>query len=226
MKFNANRDFDNYSPDQAGYFSLKNDGDSCRVRFLYENLDDVEGYCVHRVKDKTGRYHYVDCIRSYSDPLEQCPFCSSEIQEDKKTYAKLWVPLYKVEDGKAVLWDRGKSFYKQLSSIMVEKGGSPFCSHVFTIERHGKSGDMDTTYEIIDEGEDETLLDDILAEIEEIPTPEGTIVLQKSYDEMKEFVKRRTFNTEEESEEEEMPIRRRGADSDIPRRRGTSRPDV
>ena len=66
-----------------------------------------------------------------------------------------------------------------------------------------------------------------IAEIEEIPTPEGTIVLQKSYDEMKEFVTRRTFNTEEESEEEEMPIRRRGVDSDsIPRRRGTYRPDV
>ena len=226
MKFNANRDFDNYSPDLAGYFSLKNDGDTARVRFLYEDLNDVEGYCVHRVKDKTGRFHYVDCIRGYSDPLDQCPFCSSPNMEDRKTQAKLWVPLYKVDEGKAVLWDRGKSFYKQLSAIMVEKGGSPFCSHVFTIERHGAAGDFDTTYELVDDGEDETVLDDILAEIETIPTPEGTIVLQKSFEEMQNFVQTRTFNKEDASEEDDMPIRRREASNEIPRRRGTTRPDV
>ena len=34
----------------AGYFSLKNDKDVARVRFMYNGVDDVEGYAVHQVE--------------------------------------------------------------------------------------------------------------------------------------------------------------------------------
>lgn len=234
MKFNASKDLDKYSQDQVGYFSLKDDGDSCRVRILYESLDDVEGYCVHRVKDKYGNQRYVNCIRNYEDAMDVCPCCSSPNIDDRKTVTKFWIPLYKVDEGEAVLWDRGKAMYKQLATLMVEKGGAPFCGHVFTIERHGKAGSMDTNYELIDEGVDETVLDDILEEIDSIPTPEGTLLLDLDYDKMKNFVETRSFNptsaNKENSEEDDMeiPIRRRERPSsdDIPRRRGTTRPDV
>ena len=229
MKFNAKNDLDKYAPEQAGYFSLKDDGDSCRVRFLYESLDDVEGYCVHRVKDKYNNFKYVNCLRDYNDPLDACPCCSSPNMDDRKTVTKFWIPLYKVDEQEAVLWDRGKAMYKQLSTLMVEKGGAPFCSHVFTVERHGAAGSMDTSYELLDEGCDETLLDDILEEIEAIPQPEGTLLLDLSYDEMKSFVNTRSFNPSSDSEpSEEIPIRRRERteSNEIPRRRGTQRPDV
>ena len=38
MKFNASAEIDNYSPETGGYFTLKNDGDSCRVRVLTVSL--------------------------------------------------------------------------------------------------------------------------------------------------------------------------------------------
>ena len=230
MKFNAKNDLEKYAPDQTGYFSLKDDGDSCRVRFLYESLDDVEGYCVHRVKDKYGNFKYVNCIRDYNDPLDVCPCCSSTEDADRKTITKFWIPLYKVDEHEAVLWDRGKAFYKQLATLMVEKGGAPFCGHVFTIERHGKAGDMETSYELIDEGVDETVLDDILEEIENIPTPEGSLLMDFDYDTMKKVIETRSFKPTSETDNipEDIPIRRRerSTTDDIPRRRGIQRPDT
>lgn len=225
MKFNANTEIDNYSPDQAGYFSLKNDGDSCRVRVLYENINNVEGHCVHKVNLKNDGFRYVDCLREYSDPLDACPLCSSKVEADRKLITKIWVPLYKVDSGESVLWERGKQFWKNvLYPIMVEKG-EPFCGHTFTIERHGAANDMNTTYEFIDDGVDDTVLDDF----DEIPNPVGTIILQKTFEELEKFTETRSFDEADSDDIPDIPIRRRGTTTesdDAPRRRGTTRPNI
>jgi len=222
MKFNAQQDLQNYSNESSGYFSLKNDGDTCRVRFMYNSLDDVEGYCVHRVKDKYGNYRSVDCLREYGDPLETCPCCSSPNMADRKTITKFYIPMYKVDDEEAVIWDRGKKMYKQLSTLMVEKG-SPFCSNTFIIERNGAAGDENTTYEIIHDGTDDTTLEDLLEEVD-MPTPENGMLLKLTFDEMKNFVENRTFNPSSDTEND--GVRRRDRSEDVPRRRGTTRPDI
>ena len=46
----------------GGFFSLKNDGDIGRVRFMYSGIDDVEGFSVHEVQ-VDGKKRYVNCLR-------------------------------------------------------------------------------------------------------------------------------------------------------------------
>lgn len=223
MKFNVT-EIDNYSQDTAGYFSLKNDGDSCRVRVLFENVNDVEGFCVHQVRLKTGGFRYVDCLREYSDPMDMCPLCSSGVEDDRKLRTKLWIPLYKVETGEIVFWERGKDFWKKvLYPLMVEKG-EPFCGYTFSIVRHGEANDINTTYEFIEESVDDTTLDDF----DEVPNPVGTMILQKTYEELEKFIKTRTFDDASADDDiPDLPVRRRGSTSeDAPSRRGTTRPPI
>ncbi len=226
MKFNMAADAENYSPStNTGYFSLKNDGDSARVRICYENINDVEGHCVHRVKTNNG-FKYVECLREYNDPLDMCPLCSSDNMEDRKLLSKIWIPIYKLDDNEIVLWERGKQFWqKEFYPLMVEKG-EPFCANVFTIVRHGEANNMETTYEFISEGCDDTTLDDF----EDIPSPTGTLVLEKTFEELESFLKTRSFDGEQKnSDTSDFPRRRTSTSNDVdslPRRRGTSRPNI
>lgn len=188
MKFTMEQ-FDDYSPDSYGFFSLKNNHEKCRVRFLYESLNDVDGRSCHKVALKGGGFRYVDCLRTYDEPADTCPFCVSDVTDDRKLISRIWVPILKVDKDEMCLWERGKSFWqKQLYPLMVEKG-QPFCGNVFTIERNGEPGDINTTYDITFEGFDDTVIDDF----EEIPTADN-VVLTKSYDEMTKFLRTRTFD--------------------------------
>lgn len=223
MKFGMD-DLEKYSPEgNTNYFSLKNDGDKAQVRIMYENINDVEGHCVHKVKQKNGQFTYVECLRNYEDPIDCCPLCASKVNGDSKLMSRIWVPMYITEESRAVLWERGKSFWKdQLYPLMVEKG-EPFCAHVFTVERHGAAGDIETTYELIDEGADHITLDDF----DEIPDPVGTIIQEKTFEELERFVRTRSFDDNDSAvpEAPDFPPRRRGTDSNIPTRRGT-RPNI
>ena len=77
----------------AGFFSLKGDGDSAVVRFLYNDVDDVEGYAVHEV-EIDDKKRYVNCLRDYNSPIDDCPFCRAK----KYQIAKLFVPLYNEDE--------------------------------------------------------------------------------------------------------------------------------
>ena len=72
-KFNPVEELENYVSEPA-YFSLKDDGDKELVRFMLNSIEDVDGYAVHRVK-VNGYDRNVNCLRSYSDPLDKCPLC-------------------------------------------------------------------------------------------------------------------------------------------------------
>ena len=224
MKFSM-EEFDSYSPDLgASFFSLKNNGDKCRVRILYETMNDVQGSCVHKVNLKTGGFRFVECLRTYEDPQDACPLCSSPVMEDRKLQSRIWVPMYKVDTGEVVLWERGKSFWKnQLYPLMVQYG-KPFCGNVFTIERVGEAGDINTTYEFIHEGYDEKTLDDF----DTVPSADN-IILTKTFEELEDFVSRRTFDTNADNNSVPDPFSRPNNSVNgggAIKRRGTSRPDV
>ena len=224
MKFSMEK-VEDFSPNKPGFFTLKNDGDSARVRILYESIADVDGYIVHRVKTRNG-YAYVNCLRqNYDDPFDVCPLCASKDEDHKKTVTKFWVPMYNLDKNEVVLWERGKSFWNDvLYPLMVEKG-SPFCGHVFIVERHGEAKSMDTTYDFIEDGVDDTVLDDF----DSIPDAFGLAVQDRSFEELENFVRTCDFSGKEAAPE--LPIRRRGASADsgsddIPPRRGVSRPTI
>jgi hypothetical protein len=197
----------------TGYFSLKNDRDVATVRFLYNTADDVEGYAVHEV-EIDGKKRYVNCLREYNQPIDDCPFCKAR----KYQVAKLFIPMYNVDEEKVQVWERGKKFFNKLSSVLARCDADPIYSQTFDIERNGKAGDTQTTYEIYQTKDkpDDFTLDDC-----EEPMIFGRIVLDKSAEDMEfyleegyfppedeEPVRRRSSRREEREEEDERPRRR------------------
>lgn len=177
----------------AGYFKLVNDKDVARVRFMYNSIEDVEGYAVHQV-EIDGKKRYVNCLREYNEPIDTCPFC----REKMFTTAKLFIPLYNIDDDRVQVWERGKKFIGKISSICARYPN--VVSHIFEIERNGKPHETSTTYEIYEIDKDDTTLEDL----PEVQDPLGTLVLDKTADEMEFFLDNGYF-----SEEAQEPIRRR-----------------
>lgn len=235
-KFNPAADIDNYSVNNTGYFSLADDKDKAKVRIMYTSADDIEGYSVHKV-NVNGSDRWVSCLREYQDPVDNCPLCAARY----KLQARFFVPMY-MEDGKnkgdVVIWDRGpgknNSFYTQLVDLCNEN--NPLISHVVEIERNGVKGDFGTTYEMYAGPDDGTLPEDL----PEPPVPEGTFILEKTYDELLTFVNTGSFEVGDNNPVNRganntgadntgaveprrrrnvsvsNPIRRRGTDGDIP----------
>lgn len=180
----------------AGYFSLKNDKDVARVRFMYNDIEDVTGYAVHQV-EIDGKKRWVNCLREYNQPIDTCPFC----REKKFTSAKLFVPLYNVDEEKCQIWERGKKFISKISSICARYPN--VVSHIFEIERNGKKGDQTTTYEIYEVDKDDTTLEDLPEQNDVL----GTIVLDKSADDMEFYLENGYFPPDGD----DAPIRRRSS---------------
>lgn len=182
----------------AGYFSLKNDKDVARVRFMYNSADDVTGYAVHQV-EIDGKKRWVNCLREYNEPVSKCPFCEAK----KFQSAKLFIPLYNIDEDKVQIWERGRKFFAKISSICARyatKGN--LVSHIFEIERNGKPGDTQTTYEIYEVGNDEVTMDDL----PEVSDPIGSVILDKSADDMAFYLENGYFPP---NDDEDAPVRRR-----------------
>lgn len=211
-RFNMN-EADNYANNSngggAGFFKLADDGDIALVRFLYNDENDVEGYAVHEV-EIDGKKKYVNCLREYNQPVDDCPFC----REHMRVVAKLFVPLYNEGEKKVQVWERGKKFFSQISSLCSRYHKSPIVSQTFEIERNGKPKDTATVYNIYrtDKPADDKALDDY-----EIPNILGSKVLDKTADEMEFFLETKSFppsgaeprrSSRRETEEDEAPVRR------------------
>jgi len=193
-RFNVN-EVENYGGQGGGgFFSLKNDKDVATVRFMYNTIDDVEGYAVHEI-EVDGKKRYVNCLREYNQPLNDCPLCAAK----SRVIAKLFVILYDVESEEVKIWDRGKTFFSKLSSLCARY--SPLVSTPFEIERNGKKGDTKTTYETYALDTDDVTLEDL----PEVPELLGTLILDKSYEELEFFLDNGYF--EEDVEEQAPPER-------------------
>lgn len=192
----------------AGYFSLKNDGDVARVRFMYNGVEDVTGYAVHQV-EIDGKKRWVNCLREYNQPVDTCPFC----REKKFTSAKLFIPLYNVDEDKVQVWERGKKFIGKISSICARYPN--VVSHIFEIERNGKPHETTTTYEIYEVDKDDTTLEDL----PEVTDPLGSIVLDKSADDMEFYLDNGYFPPDGD----DVPVRRGSSSNDTEDRRVSRR---
>lgn len=199
----------------AGYFSLKNDGDVARVRFMYNSLDDVVGYAVHQV-EIDGKKRYVNCLREYNSPIDDCPFCKAR----KFQNVKLFIPIYNVDEQKVQVWERGKKFFAKMSSLCGRYADRDnLVQHEFDIERHGAKGDQTTSYEIYEVSKDDTSL----ADLPELPNMD-TLVLEKTAEEMQYYLDNNKFPGDRNSSsgssressggfERRTPARRRSEDS-------------
>lgn len=201
----------------GGFFNIANDKEVKAVRFLYDSVDDIEGTTVHKIKlkNKDGELkdRYVNCLRAYDDPIDMCPFCREKIA----TQARLFIPLYNIDEDEVQVWDRGKTMFQKLVSqceraVRSKKGdATSIVNHVFEVERNGKPKDKKTTYELYevhDHDYGDASLDDF--EIPQIIGPKS-FVLDKSADEMEYYLEEDEFppiDDDSDDEEEEAPVRR------------------
>lgn len=196
---------DNYGQQGGGssFFQLKNDKDTAKVRFLYRTMDDVEGYAVHRVQ-VGDKERYVNCLREYNEPLDKCPFCAAQLKVTPRLFIKLWN-----EDAQeAQIWDRSKAYFQRLASLASRY--NPLCNEVVEIERSGVKGDMQTTYEFYPVDNSEFDIDNV-----ECSEPLGTIILDKTADEMNEYLDTGSFPSDSAGVAQE----RQAVRSEVPTRR-------
>ena len=192
----------------GGFFSLRNDKDTADVRFLYDGIEDVVGYSVHEVQHN-GKKRYVNCLREYGDPVSVCPLCAS----GAPVRAKYFVPLYDIDKGTVVTWERGKKFGSKLSSLCSHYPN--LVSHRFQIERNGKAGSTETFYEIYPLPDDPADANLTLGNFEVEPVL-GGLVLKKDAEEMNTYLRTGAFPAEKQGGEE---LPRRGTPvEDLPRR--------
>lgn len=197
------------SSSNSGYFSLKDDKDTARVRFLYEGAEEVEGFTVHRVA-VGDRERYVNCLVEEGGSIADCPFCQAKYPK----FTKLFIPLYNEDADQLQVWERGQKFYGTISGLCARYPN--LVSRTFDIERNGKKGEQTTTYSVYPVGDaDGTSVQDILDDlgIEAMPNPLGTIILNKTADEMEQYIERGEFPSNDTP-----PVRRRGGSEDGNRR--------
>lgn len=186
---------DNYGQSNAGsFFQLKDDKDTAKVRFLYNTIDDVQGYAVHQVELPDGKKRYVNCLRNYNEPLDKCPLCAA----GSKILPKLFLKMYNEDTQECQIWERGKSYFQKLASLSAHY--NPLCNEVIEIERNGKKGDQKTEYMFYPLESSEINLDDY-----ECPEPLGTIILDKTEDEIKAFMRDGEFP--ENGGDSELPFK-------------------
>lgn len=202
----------------TGFFSLKNDKDVAKIRIMYRDASDVCGYAVHEVQ-VNDKKRYVNCIRNYNEPASKCPFCAN----GKKQVAKLFIPVFDIESGSVKIWERGKNFFGQISSICGRYGSKgDLVSHIFEVERNGKKGDTNTTYAFYEVEQTDTTLED-LPEVTEIL---GGFILDKSAEEMEYFLDNEEFPSDSDNFDratEERPRRRESEEAPTRRTPATGR---
>lgn len=202
----------------GGFFGIAEDKEVKRVRFMYKTVSDIEGDSVHKVK-VGDKERYVNCLRKYNDPLDDCPFCASK---KYPVQARLFIPLYNIDEDCVQIWDRGKTMFPKVTSQCSRYSNehTDIVNNIFEIERNGKPKDKKTTYEIYWVDKDNTQMEDLPEE----PKIVGGFVLDKSADDMEYYLETGEFPpTEEDDEEDERPVRRRDA---RPSGRDTERRDT
>ncbi len=202
-RFNVS-DIDNYGNNSgSSFFSLKNDGDTARVRFMYNTAEDIVGYAVHEVTDENGRKRYVSCLREYNEPKSKCPLCAANNVQK----AKIYIPIYDVDEEEVKLWERGKTYFAEISAICARysSADTPLVAQVFDIERIGKKNDPKTVYRPYPVGSpDNTRLEDL----PEPPDALGSIVLEKTAEEMQNYLDTGSFDGASTPRRSEEPTRR------------------
>lgn len=196
--FNMN-EADNYGTQSGSFFVLKDDKDVAQVRFLYDSVDDVQGYAVHKVQ-VGDKERYVNCLRAYNEPLEKCPFCAAQL----KVVPRLFIKLFNVTAGECQIWERSKSYFQRLASLSSRY--KPLHDEIVEIERNGKKGDMQTSYEFYPIENSPVNLDDF-----DIPDPLGTIILDKTAEEMNEYLDTGAFpptDGDTQGTQNQQPVRR------------------
>lgn len=172
-----------YGGNGVDFFSLKNDGDTAKVRILHTDDQDFDLVLVHKV-EVDGKERWVECLE------EGCPFC----EKFGSPTLKLFIFLYDYSDDKIKCWERGSTMIDFLIGF-IDKYGH-LNNRDYEIVRHGKKGDNKTSYQLFnedkinDQGQMKVIESgkEIIQDVPERPDLFGRFVLQMTADEMSDYL--------------------------------------
>ena len=176
------------------FFFLADDGDVASVRMLYDQPDgsDMDYYLVHEV-EIDGKKRYVACNALSEDGnslhTENCPLC----QASYKRLEKLFIQMYIPEEDAVKTWDRGRNFVQKIQTYINRYGS--LVNYPIEIERKGKAGDSNTTYELFVMENDGMTLEDFPEKQELL----GSFILEVSEEDMQKMLDG-TFTIEQSAE--------------------------
>lgn len=178
-RFNLNRADDFGGQGGAGFFRLKGRHEA-HIRFLYNDISEVEGYAVHEI-DLDGKKRYVDCLCGPDDSKDKCPLC----REGNWVQVRYFVPVYDEDLDQVLTWDRGKAFGRRLEKLFEKYAEEePLCATSFTVTR--AFNEDGTAYYPIDYDYDDG------AELSDFPEYTqviyGRLVLRKTAEEIEEYL--------------------------------------
>lgn len=160
--------YDNGGFNKAGWFQLKDDGDTATVRLLHhgevgteENGEpkyDFPIYEVHKLDvDGSGRDRTVLCKG------EQCELCKSGNKPSLRMFLQMINLDEKDKDKQVQLWERGLTDIKNMLGLTGEYGD--LTKRDIKIRRSGAKGSLKTTYQFFPKDKSER----------EIPEPQNLV---------------------------------------------------
>lgn len=166
----------------SGYFSLKNDGDQAKVKFMYNNEDEIETFAVHEVS-VNGFNRHVDCLKD-AEGNGVCPFCEKGIKRVARTFFK----VYNADKKAVEIWDQGIKRAPGIQST-IRGRSAKIVNDQYIIKRKGAAGSTDTQYLVDWVGRDDITLEDL----PQAPEIYGRYVLKKTPEEMEYFITHNEF---------------------------------
>lgn len=198
------------------FFFLADDGDVASVRMLYDQPDgsDMDYYLVHEV-EIDGKKRYVACNALSDDGnslhTDNCPLC----QAGYKRLEKLFIQLYIPEEDAVKTWDRGRNFVQKIQTYINRYGS--LVNYPIEIERKGKAGDSNTTYELFVMENDGMTLEDFPEKQELL----GTFILDVTAEDMEAMVEG-TYTIEAPAENNSNRRERSDSRQPAPRNRSSA----
>lgn len=191
----------NSNSNRAEYFALKNDGDKCKVRFMYNKISDIETFALHDV-EVNGFNRHVDCLKD-AEGNGVCPFCEKGVRKVARTFFK----LYCVDDGVVRVWDCGVKRAPLIENLLKNACDGDIVNYVFEIQRKGKANDTSTSYDFNKIGKDEITLDDLPT----APDLYSRFILKKTPEEMEYYITNNEFpkQQKEESSDKSTEVKKR-----------------
>lgn len=155
--------YENQGFSKAGWFTLKDDGDTATVRLLHHGevgteedgspKYDLDVFEVHKMDvDGSGRDHTILCKG------EECELCKSGDKPKLRMFLQLLNLDEKDKEKQLQLWERGITDIKQILGLCEEYGD--LSERDIKIKRSGAKGSMKTTYQFFPKDKSERALPD------------------------------------------------------------------
>ena len=194
LNFGNMQENNNTFNNSVGFFSLKNDGDSAVVRFMYDDIASLEAssFSVHDVV-VNQKHRKVSCLREPEEPFNKCPLCASGNAAKQKFFIHLVQYVLNPTTGQIEaqpkIWERSVSYAFKLRDFLNEYG--PLSQVLFKITRKGAAGSTDTDYNIMFLYNPEVYNEvnyPILLDAFKDHKILGGLVMQKTFDEVNTFI--------------------------------------